>query len=222
MAARIETPSAAASAGSTLHSQVVQPAQTEVTEAAAQPQHVRGSDPVYFKALRCAVTFCNTWPREPRKIKIFTCNIACWPGASEVSGSTCWHVSCGLLHTLPALRVNLPTTHLRSVESVATYVMLAGRKGPMERPRVRHKQRGQQRTMRGGGSAKAAGSSSHEAYYERMAALTAGKCGCPALLAPPQKWRPCGHPAGSGAVRGWSLPPATPGPRHGCRLRTLR
>src|SRR2546429_3992410 len=30
-----------------------------------------------------------------------------WPGACELSGSTCWHVSSGLLHTFPVVRAKL-------------------------------------------------------------------------------------------------------------------
>ena len=60
----------------------------------------------------------KTWPRDLWKIRIFTSNIACCPSATEVCGSTCWHVSSGLRQTLPVVRMKLATIHLRSVECV--------------------------------------------------------------------------------------------------------
>ena len=56
--------------------------------------------------------------RDPWKIGIFTSNIAYCPSANEVCESTRWHVSSGLLQTLPVARMKLATIHLRSVESV--------------------------------------------------------------------------------------------------------
>ncbi len=56
----------------------------------------------------------------PLKIKIFTSITALPPAGNGFAGSTCWHVSSGLLHTFPVVFVKLAATHLRSVETVAT------------------------------------------------------------------------------------------------------
>src|SRR5882724_4647075 len=74
----------------------------------------------YFSLSRCAITLCSASSSDPRNTSIFTSRIADPPGANVACGSTCWHVSSGLLHTLPVVRVKLATTHLPSVESVAT------------------------------------------------------------------------------------------------------
>ena len=53
-------------------------------------------------------------PGDPWRIKLFTSNIACCPGATEVCGSTCWLVISGLRQTLPVVGMKLATIHLRS------------------------------------------------------------------------------------------------------------
>src|SRR6266480_1234921 len=55
---------------------------------------------------------------EPRRIRILTSTTAVSPGASAICGSTCWHVSSGLLQTLPVVRVTLATTQALSDDTV--------------------------------------------------------------------------------------------------------
>jgi hypothetical protein len=75
---------------------------------------------VYSRVWRCTVTFFNTSSREPGKTRILVSIAALAPGAKGICGSTCWQVSSGLLHTLSVVLVKLATTHLPSVETVAT------------------------------------------------------------------------------------------------------
>jgi hypothetical protein len=91
----------------------------KINIAVTSAGHIRRAIPVYRNELRCASTFRNTSSRVPFKIRIFTSVAAVCPAATEVTGSTCWQVSSGLLHTLPVVRVKLATTHFRSAENVA-------------------------------------------------------------------------------------------------------
>lgn len=62
----------------------------------------------YFRASRCARTLRNASSSEPLKIRIFTSYTARESCGRRLSGSTCWHVSSGLLHTFPGSRASLP------------------------------------------------------------------------------------------------------------------
>src|SRR5262245_5311172 len=81
----------------------------------------------YFNNSRCRIARCRASSSELCRMRIFTSNEARCPAERDVWGSTCWHVSSGLLQTLPVVRAKLATTQTLSLDSVAMKGSLTAR-----------------------------------------------------------------------------------------------